>query len=79
VNTYTTFFVRQSDEDSVFLSDTGVVSIPNDKYATAASEWLQVSRQGTAKPVCVSTSVFTSLEIQFHWNYCYYYFMFCLF
>ena len=29
--------------------DTGLINIQNDKYATASSAWLQVSRQGTAK------------------------------
>jgi len=31
--------------------DTGLINIQNDKYATASSAWLQVSRQGTAKHI----------------------------
>jgi hypothetical protein len=29
--------------------DTGVATIPDDKYATSSAEWLQVSRQEIAK------------------------------
>ena len=49
LNHYTTFFTQQSQKDSIFFMDTGVTHIPDDKYPTAASEWLQVSRQCSAK------------------------------
>ena len=31
--------------------DTGITNIVDDKYATAASVWIQVNRQGTAKVI----------------------------
>ena len=31
--------------------DTGITNIVDDKYATAASGWLQVNRQGTAEVI----------------------------
>jgi hypothetical protein len=49
MNHYTTFFTYQSQKESVFLMDTGVDNILDDKYATASSGWLQVNRPETAK------------------------------
>jgi hypothetical protein len=65
INHYTTFFTYQSDKGEFIFKDTGVAHIRDDKYATAASGWLQVSKQGNAKLICVCISFFTLLEIHF--------------
>jgi len=44
MNHYTTFFTQQSQKESLFLMDTGVTIVVNEKYTTAASGWIQVSR-----------------------------------
>jgi hypothetical protein len=49
LNHYTVYFVHQSRESKFLLMDTGVADIPDDNYATAASRWLQVRRQGIAE------------------------------
>nr|APM84101.1 GH1 beta-glucosidase [Microcerotermes annandalei] len=49
LNHYTTFFTLQSKEESMFLKDTGVANIQDDKYPSAASEWLQVVPWGFRK------------------------------
>jgi len=49
LNHYTVYFVHQGRESKSMLMDTGVVDIPDDKYATAASHWLQVRRQANAE------------------------------
>ena len=67
--------------------DTGVNNIVGDKYPTASSGWLKVSKQGTAKSLphlvlfllCVCVCVYwvvALLEIQFHRNY-WIHFRFC--
>jgi hypothetical protein len=62
INHYTTFFTYQSEEDSVFLLGTGVANTPDDKYATASSGWLQVSKKRTAEfTLCTRVYVFFNL------------------
>ena len=67
--------------------DTGVTIIPDDKYPTAASAWLQVSRQENAEYIlhislsCVYIYIcvlleFIQLEIQLCLNCCSH-FLFC--
>jgi hypothetical protein len=51
INHYTTFFTLQSQKESILFMDTGVTDIVDDKYATASSVWLQVSRKGTAEVI----------------------------
>jgi hypothetical protein len=86
INHYTTLFIQESQNESPFLLGTGVTNIQDDKYPNAASEWMQVSRQGTSKNIhhtglhiCSCIYIywnFIRLEIQFRWNYCFY-FLFC--
>jgi hypothetical protein len=51
LNHYTVYFVRQSRDSKFGLTDTGVADIPDDSYATAASQWLQVCRKGNAESI----------------------------
>ena len=51
LNHYTVYFVHQSRESKFALMDTGVADIPDGSYATAASQWLQVCRQGNAERI----------------------------
>ncbi|GFG30514.1 hypothetical protein Cfor_08137, partial [Coptotermes formosanus] len=49
LNHYTVYFVRQGQDLLYGLMDTGVVNMRDDKYATAASRWLQVVPWGFRK------------------------------
>ena len=51
LNHYTTYFVHQGRESNSMLMDVGVAHILDDRYPTAASQWLQVCRQGNAERI----------------------------
>jgi hypothetical protein len=51
LNRYTIYFVHQGQESKPMLMDTGVANIPDDNYATASSQWLQVRRQANAERI----------------------------
>jgi len=69
-------FTHQSQKESILFMDTGVTNIPNDMYPTAASGWLQVSRQGLIKVYYISESarvymyisVYVLLKFYRSWN-----------
>jgi len=49
INHYTTLFTYQSQEQSIFLMDTGVNTILDDRYYSVPSGWLQVVPWGFRK------------------------------
>jgi hypothetical protein len=51
LNHYTANFVQQGRDSKFSLMNTGVTDIPNDNYATAASQWLKVGRQGNPEHI----------------------------